>query len=151
MAAPPLHPPVASRAGKIAVQAQMRNAVKAQPGALFAVVGAQAQQRRLAAQRQFEQMPVVKARRFRERRLPCLRQRGAHARFLGEQRLVRLRGGKVAGGERFQIALFHGFFSFRGRAWAAHRSNSFPWSKPRGFHVSSGRLDQTAWRIFSPA
>ena len=73
MAAPPLHPPVASRAGKIAVQAQMRNAVKAQPGALFAVVGAQAQQRRLAAQRQFEQMPGVKARRFRERRLPCLR------------------------------------------------------------------------------
>ena len=127
MAAPPLHPPVASRAGKIAVQAQMRNAVKAQPGALFAVVGAQAQQRRLAAQRQFEQMPVVKARRFRERRPPCFRQRGAHARFLGYQRLVRLRGGKVAGGERFQIALFHGFFSFR----AALRSSLWPSSGPR--------------------
>ena len=130
MAAPPLHPPVASRAGKIAVQAQVRNAVKAQPGALFAVVGAQAQQRRLAAQRQFKQMPVVKARRFRERRLPCLRQRGAHARFFGYQRLVRLRGGKAAGGERFQIALFHGFFSFRaalrGRAWPSSGPRSLP-------------------------
>ena len=43
---------------------------------------------------------------------------------------VRLRGGKIAGGERFQIALFHGFFSFRaalrGRAWPSSGPRSLP-------------------------